>query len=268
MVDAALAKVGALPKARHHVESPGRGLTADVEGREVAVGARAFVLEHSRFTVAELAALEQEDVGLRAYVAVEGQLAGVVEYADRIRPGLKDLFANLARLGVRRTVLLSGDHAPNVRAVAREVGIAEARGDLLPEGKVSAVRQLGHEGGRVLMVGDGTNDAPALSAAYVGVALASHGGGISAEAADVVILADDLSRVAEAIAIGRRTMRIARQSIWIGLGLSGIAMGFAATGYITPVAGALLQELIDIATILNALRASVAGHSVPSGRRR
>ena len=258
LVDAAMASGNTLPAARHHLESPGRGVAAEVDGHDVAVGARAYVLERATFTAEELGALERDDVGLRAYVAVDGHLAGVVEYEDRVRPGVRPFLACLATLGVGRTLLLSGDHTPNVKAIAAGAGIVDARGDLLPDGKVSVIHQLAREGARVMMVGDGTNDAPALSAAHVGVTLASHGGGISAEAADVVVLADDLSRVADAIVIGQQTLAIARQSIWLGLGLSAVAMGIASLGLLAPAAGALLQEGIDIASIVNALRASRA----------
>jgi P-type E1-E2 ATPase len=158
-------------------------------------------------------------------------------------------------------LLLSGDHENNAKAVASSLGITEVRGDMLPEEKVAVVNELTSSGARVLMVGDGTNDAPALSAATVGIALAGHGGGVTAEAADLVILVDELNRVPEAIRISRRSMLIARESIWAGLGLSGVAMLFAAAGRIAPVAGALLQEVIDIAVIINALRASVPPRS-------
>ena len=166
------------------------------------------------------------------------------------------MFQALRHAGVRRCILLSGDSVAHTSAVAMRVGVTEARGGLLPSDKVDVVAGLVREGERVLMVGDGTNDAPALSAATVGIALAGHGGGFTAEAADVVILNDDLSRVVEAIRISRRTVRIARQSIWTGLGLSAAAMLVAAMGYIPPPVGALLQEAIDVAVILNALRTS------------
>jgi heavy metal translocating P-type ATPase len=247
-----------LPAATRVTEASGQGVWGEVEGRLVTVGGWSFVLQRhpgAEPGLQELAARSPEP-GLRAYAVVDGNAAGVIEYADRIRPELLGFVPRLRQLGVRRILLLSGDDQANASAVAAEVGIPEAHGDLLPEQKVACVHRLMKEGERVLMVGDGTNDAPALSTATVGIALASGGGGISAEAADAVVLADDPTRVADAIDISRRTLRLARQSIWAGLGLSGTAMVLASLGYIQPVFGALLQEAIDIAVILNALRAA------------
>jgi heavy metal translocating P-type ATPase len=256
LVEAAEATGLALPAACDVAESPGRGVAGTVEGHRVVVGARAFVLEQVAGGEAALHGLEPNGAGLRAYVAVDGAVAGVVEYADALRPGVADVFREITDLGVGRIMLLSGDHAENARSVAAAVGLVEVQGDLLPEGKVAVVRELVRSGESVLMVGDGTNDAPALSAATVGVALAGHGGGITAEAADVVILVDDLSRVPEAMRVSRRTMHIARQCIAVGLGLSAVGMVAAAMGALAPTAGALLQEGIDLAVIVNALRAS------------
>ena len=248
-----------IPPARHVRDAPGRGVIGEAERRTVTVGARAFLHERYDLHPGALDVIANGREGLRAYVAIDGRPAGAIEFDDRVRPALAEMFAALARFGVRRTVLLSGDRASNVEAVARAVGITDARGDLLPEDKVRMVKELASGGEPVLMVGDGTNDAPALGTATVGIAMAAHGGGITAEAADVVLLADDIGRVPEALGIARRAMHVARQSIWVGLGLSTVAMGFAAAGYIPPVAGALLQEGIDVAVILNALRAGTAG---------
>jgi heavy metal translocating P-type ATPase len=256
LVDAAEATGLTLPVATSVVESPGRGVAGTVDGHRVVVGARSFVLDETSIDEARLRAFEPNDAGLRAYVAIDGEVAGIVEYADALRPGVADVFRDLTGMGVRRIMLLSGDHAANARTVAASVGVVEVQGDLLPEGKVGVVRELVRSGESVLMVGDGTNDAPALSAATVGVALAGHGGGITAEAADVVVLIDDLSRVVEAMRISRRTMHIARQCILVGLGLSAVGMLAAAMGGLAPTAGALLQEGIDLAVIVNALRAS------------
>ena len=244
-----------VPHAQHVKEVPGRGVSGLVKGKHVVVGARSFVRDRAELDDAQLAPLEN-GAALRAYVLVDGTPVGSIAFADTVRESVPGTLNRLRRLGVDRTLLLSGDQPRYVAAVASTVGIAEARGNLLPEDKVAVVAQLGRAGDRVLMVGDGVNDAPALSAAHVGVALASHGRGIASESADVILLEDDLSGVAEAVEIGHKTMRVARQSIVVGLGLSAIAMGVAAFGFITPVAGALIQEAIDVAVIVNALRTS------------
>jgi heavy metal translocating P-type ATPase len=247
-----------LPRGTNITETPGQGVRGQVDGRRVTVGGWSFVVSQHPAAESALRSLliQIPAAGLRAYVAIDGSGAGLIDYADRLRPNLDGFVAELRRLGMTKLVLLSGDDQANASAVAGAVGIPEAHGDLLPAQKVEYVQRLVERGDRVLMVGDGTNDAPALSTATVGIALASGGGGISAEAADAVILADDPTRVAEAIAISRRTLRIARQSIWVGLGMSGVAMGVASLGYIPPIVGALLQEGIDVAVILNALRAA------------
>lgn len=256
VVEAAQLTSPELPPARHLLEEAGRGIRGEVEGRRLSIGSLGFVAAERPDIAEEFRTEGAVGDGLRAFVAVDGHAAGVLEFADAVRPGLDRFFETLMRLGVRRTLLLSGDHEVETRAVADRLGIREMRGDLLPEDKVRIVRSLVAGGDAVLMVGDGTNDAPALSAATVGIALAGRGGGIATEAADAVVLVDDLTRIVDAARVSRRTMRIARESIWVGLGLSGIAMGFAAAGMIVPTLGALLQEAIDVAVILNALRAS------------
>ena len=238
------------------IERPGRGVTGQVAGRSVSVGALSYVAEVSGVSAATLESLNASDGGLRAYVAVDGQAAGAIDFADRMRESAPATLRRLRAAGIRRSLLLSGDQQRYVNTIALETGIHDARGDLLPEDKVEVVAQLGRAGEHVLMVGDGVNDAPALSRAAVGVALASHGRGIASESADVILLDDDIAGVAEAVEIGRKTMRVARQSILVGLGLSATAMVFAAAGAIAPVTGAVLQEAIDVAVILNALRTS------------
>jgi len=256
LVDAAIAEHVPLAPATDVIESAGHGVTGIVDGTHVAVGSHRyidpFLSAEGRQRLAETPA-----VGLTAYVAVDSQFAGTVRYADQLRPGIRATLMELRALGVERMALLTGDHAVNAQIVANAVGIPDVRSELSPDEKVAALRQLVADPRTTLMmIGDGTNDAPALSTAAVGIALAGHGGGAVAEAADVVILADDVGRIPEVIRISDRTMRIARQSMWAGMILSGIAMGFAAFGLIAPAMGAVLQEVIDIAAILNALRAS------------
>ena len=261
------------------VETPGRGVIGRVSGRMVAVGSPEFVREAVPGIAARLTALDVGTAGLRAYVATgdttgdttgdhddrvsgdQGLAVARIEFADQVREELGPMFAELAALGIRDAYLLSGDTSANVAKIARDVGITQYEGDLTAEAKVARIAALEQRGRRVVMVGDGTNDAPSLSTATVGIALAGHGGGVVAEAADVVLLIDDPRRVPEAVRIGRRSLLIAKQSIVVGLGLSLIGMGFAAAGLLTPIAGAFIQEAIDVAVILNALRAATDGRT-------
>jgi heavy metal translocating P-type ATPase len=260
VVDAANAVHATLPPATDVVEEPGRGIEGLADGRRVAIGSLAYFDARDPGLAAGLAAmlagLEHHEGTARSAVVIDGVPAAILEFADQVRPEVPALLARLKAAGITRTLLLTGDSGANAARVGASLGFDESIGDLLPEDKVVQVRALVDRGEHVVMLGDGTNDAPALSAASVGVALASGGGGVTAEAADIVLLADDPGRLADALLISRRTLAIARQSIWAGLGLSGLAMAFAAVGMIPPTLGALLQEGIDVAVILNALRAA------------
>lgn len=234
-------------------EVPGRGVTGTVEGAEIAIGSDGFLRQLYPALTDEW---PPSNGGLQAGLTVNGAPGGLIRFADFPRGEAAELVQRLRTLGLSPIIMVTGDRAGHARAIAEAVGIADVRADLLAADKVRIVEELESAGRRVLMVGDGTNDAPALTRASVGVALAAHGGGISAEAADVVVLTDSPALVAEAISISRHTLRVARQSVWVGLGLSGVAMILAAAGFILPVAGAVLQEIIDVAAIVNALRAS------------
>jgi len=186
-------------------------------------------------------------------VTVEGKAVALLTMADAIRPDASQTLRRLRDIGVDRVLMVTGDDAETAAAVAAQLSIDEVRANCSPAEKVAAI-MAERDRQATMMVGDGLNDAPALAAADIGMAMGARGATASSEAADVVILVDKVERVAEAVAIAQRTHEIARQSIVVGLGLSGIAMVFAAFGLIPPVAGALLQEGIDIAVILNALR--------------
>lgn len=248
-----------VPGADQIREEPGQGVSGVADGHRVMIGSWSYVAGRSPEAGQAFAPVHGDGTGLRAFVSVDGAAAGMIRFADRARAEAAGVLARMRGMGIERIMLLSGDRDAEARTVAAGLGITDARGDNLPGDKLAVIHGLIAEGHRVAMVGDGVNDAPALSAATVGVALAAGGGRISAEAADIVLLRNDLEGVPAAMAIGRRTMRIARQSLWAGLGLSGIAMVVAAAGQIPPTLGALLQEGIDVAVILNALRSSTEG---------
>jgi len=248
VVEAGRAQFPSLPPVAGFRETPGRGVSGRVGGRLVSVGSPRYLRDEN------VPLGDGSSDGTAAYVAIDGRLAGTIEFADRIRHQVPALLQRLTVLGVTETVMLTGDREAPAQAIAAQAGIRTVRANLLPGDKVAAVRELTARHGNVVMVGDGINDAPALAAATVGVAMGAYGTAISAEAADVVLLIDDIARLGDAMAISRRMRRIALQSIGVGLGLSFALMVIASTGHITPAAGAVMQEALDAAVILNALR--------------
>ncbi len=253
----------ALARPRDAHEAPGDGIEATVEGRRVGVGAERWLRERGFAAPDGAARAADLPSGGRAlvHVGLDGAIVGALVLADRLRPDAARVAAELRAAGVRRVAMVTGDRSPVAQAVARAAGLDRVYAERTPEEKLEVVRAVRArpELRPVVMVGDGVNDAPALALADVGVAIAGESATVSSEAADAVITVDRVDRVAEAVRIGRRTMRIARQSVVAGMALSLAAMGVAAFGYLPPVAGALLQEGIDVAVILNALRALQPG---------
>ena len=198
-----------------------------------------------------------------AWVAVDGRIAGVLLFADRIRPEAPRALRALREAGVRRLVMVTGDRESTANAVGAALGLDAVHAEQTPEGKIAVVRAERAAAAAVMMIGDGINDAPALAVADVGVAMGARGAAAAAQAADVVLLVDRIDRVATAITVAQHARRIALQSIAAGMALSLAAMLAASAGYLPPVAGAVLQEAIDVAVILNALRALGRRHAAP-----
>ncbi len=237
-------------------EDPGAGLAGRVDGRRVALGGYEWIRSHVLVPPQGAALLRRmaREGAAGIFVAVDGAWAGALLLADPIRLETPTSLRRLRKAGIRRLIMVSGDRADVAESVAALLGIDAVLAERSPADKVAAV--LGERHGAVTaMVGDGINDAPALAAADIGIALGARGAAASAEAADVVLMVDRLDRLAQAMDLARRTRRIALQSVAAGMALSGAAMMAAAAGLLAPVAGALLQEAIDVAAILNALRA-------------
>lgn len=239
----------ALHGASEAREEATNGVVAEIAGRSVVVGKPAYVAALAPDTVR--AALDRSQAA--AYVAVDGRFAGVLVLADHPRAEAAGVISWLRAHEVDRVVMLTGDVGPTAESVAQQVGISEVHAELLPPEKVALATEL--QPRPVMMVGDGVNDAPVLAAADIGVAMGAKGATAAGDAADVVILVDSLAKLVDAVSIGRHTLRVALTSIWIGIGLSVGLMIVAMTGLIPAVVGALVQELVDLATILYALRA-------------
>lgn len=225
------------------------GVTAVVDGRTVVVGKPAYVASVAPETVRPTLSTGEA----AAYVAVDGRFAGVLILADAARPEAPAVVSWLRRNGVEDVMMLTGDVRSTAEAIGDQVGIEDIHADLLPPQKVQLAGEF--EPRPIMMVGDGVNDAPVLAAADIGIAMGARGATAAGDAAAVVILVDSLAKVVDAVSIGRHTLRVALTAIWIGIGLSIGLMLIAMTGLIPAVVGALVQEVVDLATILYALRA-------------
>jgi soluble P-type ATPase len=232
-----------------------------IDGRAVRVGSHQLVYGPRKPEEWAVRALRRAAwrSALSVFVSVDGRIVGALLLADELRRDTPRAIQNLRTAGVSRIIMLTGDRPDAAETIGAALDLDAVLADRVPADKVDAVATE-QRLNPTLMVGDGINDAPALAAASVGIAMGARGASASSEAADVVILVDRLDRVSDAVTIAKRARGIALQSIVAGMAMSGVAMAFAAIGWLPPIAGALTQEVIDVAVILNALRALTMGH--------
>jgi heavy metal translocating P-type ATPase len=236
-------------------ERHGYGVEGVVDGRQVRLGKASWIVPGADPPwVRQARRRAALDGSLTVFAAVDGRPAGVLLFEDPVRPDAPRMVRALRAAGLARVVLVTGDRSDVAETVGRIVGIDTVHAERDPAGKLAIV-QAEQASGPTIMVGDGINDAPALAAADVGVALAARGATASAEAADVVLTVDRVDALADAILIARHSRRVAWQAVVVGMALSAAAMLAAAVGWLPPAAGALLQEGIDVAAIAIALRA-------------
>jgi P-type E1-E2 ATPase len=239
-----------IPKVSKLTETIGSGVVAVVENKLVIVG-KAIFLQQQGVTMQVT-----EDDKTAIFIAADGVYLGAIYFSDTVRPDAKQTLQTLKKLGLKRLMMLTGDKQAVADRIAHKVGITHVRADCLPADKLHALKQFQKSYKPIAFVGDGINDAPSLAAADIGIALGAKGSTVASETADVVIMLDSFSKVAESVSISRRTISIAKQSIFLGIGLSIVLMLFAGiTGYLKPVYGAFVQELVDIIAIFLALRA-------------
>lgn len=227
-------------------EETGKGITAMIEDHQVKVGKRQFVAPQNQQAALDTTAI---------YVSVDGTYYGAIAFTDHVRPEAAQTMTKLKAAGVTNLIMLTGDQRAIAQQVAKAVGISTVKADLLPQDKIAALQSIPQSEHPVFMVGDGVNDAPSLATADVGIAMGAHGSTAASETADVVILKDDLAKVAKAVTISQDTLRIAKQAVLIGIAICTVLMLIASTGVIPAFVGAMLQEVIDTVSILWALKA-------------
>lgn len=253
IVNAAKNKKLKLDEVSNLKETAGNGLVGKINSDTVILGKFTF-LKHKDVIVPKNFNVDKVNQ-TASFISINGHLVGYFLYIDEVRPESKMTIQKLRKLGIKHMTMLTGDNQSTAKLIAEKVGIHDYRYDCLPEDKLNAVKNTPTKYRPTLMVGDGINDAPVLVAADVGLAMGARGASVASESADGVIMVEDISKVQESIYIAKRTIFIAKQSIAIGVIISIILMLVFATGKFSPTLGAALQEVVDVAVIINALRA-------------
>ncbi|MEI6249469.1 MAG: heavy metal translocating P-type ATPase, partial [bacterium] len=249
IVDEAKSKNIKLPKIKGLKEIPGKGLTANFKNHRILVGKVDLLKDEGLSVPDKLSKLNTTSV----FVARDNEILGYITLEDTLRDESKKTIFDLTSQGIKHLIMVTGDNQKTAERIAAKIGITEIVANALPADKLNAIEGLKNR--PVAFVGDGINDAPVLTASDIGIALGARGSTAASESADMVIMLDDISRVASAHKIAKRTFSVARQSILIGIALSILLMIVFATGKFPPIYGALLQEVVDVTVIFNALRA-------------
>ncbi|MEQ1854696.1 MAG: heavy metal translocating P-type ATPase, partial [Chthoniobacteraceae bacterium] len=252
----------AFPRSENYRAQNGRGAEATIEGHEYFVGNHRFTHElavcspeiEKQLAEIETEALSVVVVGHKPHAGCEGEVLGILAVGDAMRANAPEAIAALHRAGITKIVMLSGDNQRTASAIAKKAGIDEAHGDLLPDQKIERVKAMLGELKYVGMIGDGVNDAPAMAAASVGIAMGGAGTDTAIETADMALMQDDLSKVAEAIALGRRTVRITQFNIAFALALKAIFLVLALLGHTSLWLAILADTGATLFVIMNSLR--------------
>ncbi|MFA0753954.1 MAG: hypothetical protein IMHGJWDQ_001737, partial [Candidatus Fervidibacter sp.] len=239
---------------------PGMGVKATVQKSDgttapLLVGSKSFLAEHLPETPAHFSLPADLPPSTLVFVAREGEVLGAIALSDSLRAEAAEVLTELRALGISHLALLTGDNAAVAASIAHQLPLDEVHSELLPQEKVAWVQDCQRQGHKVAMVGDGINDAPVLTAADVGIALGGIGTDIALEAADVVLMTDDLSRLPETVQVSRQMLRIIRQNLFgFALGVNAVGVGLAASGVLSPIGAAIMHQFASLLVVLNSLR--------------
>jgi P-type E1-E2 ATPase len=248
-----------IPKAKNIREISGLGLSGLVRGKRILAGRVELLNQHNIKLPSAIKASAVQQTA--TWVAVDSQLAGIIFFRDEIRQESKATLNKLRSFGIRRLIMITGDNLATAKVIARKLGIKDIRAQSLPADKLRAIEEIKDEERPVAFVGDGVNDAPVLLASDIGIAIGARGETAASDSADMVILPNDIDRVAVVVGIAKRTFSVAKQSILGGIVLSIVLMLVFSTGTFKPIYGAVIQEGVDVIVIFNALRAHNGGRA-------